>query len=797
MSPYSLRSTLLGSISEKVSAWLAALVALCAGALLTSLLAMAAGELYQQQLRQRFELLASERYSRIQERLQDQAQRLDSLRRFFVYADAITREEFDGYARPLLQRTQAFAWAPRVLGAEREVFERRAQRSLGGEFSIQEMSEQGVLQVAPPQAVYYPVLYTQSQDNQVQPLGLDLLSQPARRDALARATTPGSLAVTAPLDLVGVAPADTRGMVMASPVFAASSAEAQPLGYVIAVISMRQLMAGGLPGVDQDNLVVQILDRSAKDPQAVLFESAIAPADSTLQASFALQLADHDYALHVRPSHLFMQANQSSVVEAVVFFGGLLSLLLSALLFSLFNQRQRALALVEQRTAQLRVSEQSLRDTHGQLRSVLDAATQVAIIATNLRGVISTFNAGAERMLGYRSGEVLERLTLEDLVLPQELQARAQQMSLQHGREISPAQAMLADGASHTDGESAEWTLLRKDGSHLQANMLVTAVLDEQGLWVGHLAICIDVTERKRVHEALAARDRLLEKLSAEVPGGIYQFCRRADGSSCFNYASEGLRDIYEIDLAVLKRDASAVFERVHPDDLAHFRASIRYSAEHQTPWREEYRVQLPEAGLRWIRGEATPEPGPEGGTVWHGYLSDISDLKRVEEELRALSVTDALTGIHNRRYFQERLKAELDRAQRDQQDLAVIMLDIDHFKRINDQYGHAVGDHVLQSLCQRISHRLRRTDVFCRLGGEEFMVLCPGSNAAQARSLAQELWQGLRSTPVDGVGRVTASFGVAGWRPGEGADALLLRADSGVYAAKQAGRDRVEAELR
>ncbi|MNP82264.1 diguanylate cyclase [compost metagenome] len=75
-------------------------------------------------------------------------------------------------------------------------------------------------------------------------------------------------------------------------------------------------------------------------------------------------------------------------------------------------------------------------------------------------------------------------------------------------------------------------------------------------------------------------------------------------------------------------------------------------------------------------------------------------------------------------------------------------------------------------------------------------MVLCPGSNAEQAQSLAIELWQGLRSVPVDGVGIVTASFGIAGWRFGEGADALLLRADSGVYAAKQGGRDRVEAEL-
>ncbi|MNE01551.1 putative diguanylate cyclase AdrA [compost metagenome] len=427
---------------------------------------------------------------------------------------------------------------------------------------------------------------------------------------------------------------------------------------------------------------------------------------------------------------------------------------------------------------------------------MLDAATQVAIVATNLRGVISTFNAGAERMLGYSSAEAVGSLTLEALISPQELHQRARDLSQRYGREITPAQAMFAQTVQEGGKEAGEWTLQRKDGSHLLANMLVTAVLDEHGLWVGHLAICIDVTERKRVHEALAARDRLLDKLSAEVPGGIYQFRLRLDGSSCFTYASEGLRDIYEIELELLRQDATAVFERIHPDDLLRVRTSIRHSADHLTPWREEYRVLLPLAGQRWVRGEATPEPEEDGSTLWHGYLTDISDLKRVEEELRALSVTDSLTGIHNRRYFQERLKVELERAQRDNQDLAIIMLDIDHFKRINDQFGHAVGDHVLRSLCQRISQRLRRTDVFCRLGGEEFMVLCPGSNAEQAHSLALELWQGVRSVVVEGVGQVTASFGVAGWRPGEGADALLLRADSGVYAAKQAGRDRVEAEL-
>ena len=804
MSKYGVRAKVLGLCREAMAAWAVALVALVAGGLLSAGLALATQAFYKQQLRQRFELLASERYSRIAERFDDQEQRLDGLRRFFSFSNEITPREFDGYAQPLLRRTQAYSWAPRVEHAQRREFERQASARLGQAYEIREQDGQGNWQAAPPRDHYFPVLYTQAIQQQGQPYGLDLRSQPAREQALKRAVLPGSMAVSEPLDMINVAAGYSRGLLMVAPVFSDkapdkepdSEAPGAPVGYVMALLNLSQLISDGLPTTGEDNLVVRIVDSSGRDGREVLFDSQNPPASLALVSSQLLHLADHHYQIDIRPSQVFMQGNRSSAALAVGFLGGLLSLLVSALLYNLFSQRQRALRLVEQRTSELRVSEQSLRETHNQLRSVLDAATQVAIIATSLKGVVSTFNAGAERMLGYLAAEVVGQLRLENLVLPEELNQRAHALSLRYGRPIAGGQAMFADTLQEGGAEPSEWTLVRKDGSQLLANMLVTAVLDEQGLWVGYLAICIDVTERRRVHEALALRDRLLEKLSAEVPGGIYQYRLDADGHSCFPYASEGLFDIYEVDLQLLREDATAVFERIHPEDLERVRRSVRYSAEHLTPWREEYRVCLPRAGLRWIRGEATPEVGEEGCTLWHGYLTDISDLKGVEEDLRTLSVTDALTGIHNRRYFQERIKVELDRAQREDQDLAVIMLDIDHFKRINDQFGHAVGDHVLRSLCQRIGQRLRRTDVFCRLGGEEFMVLCPGSNAEQAQVLATELWQGVRSVPVEGVGKVTASFGVAGWRPGEGADALLLRADAGVYAAKQAGRDRVEGEL-
>ena len=796
MSLHAVRPKILGFISEDVSAWLVAALVLLAGAILTGLLAWATVNLYQQQLRQRFQLLLSERYSRIEERFEDQEQRLNSLRRFFANSDSVTRQDFDGFAKPLLHRTQAYVWAPRVTAAERPLFERKVREQGVADFSIREWDAEGQLQLAVERDVYVPVLFSQTQSVLGSPLGYDLLAQPLRRATLERARFQGSLAVSQPTHLVGVEPAYSHGVLLVAPVsIDSSSPTSEPHGYVMAVISIRQLVADGLPEASQDNLAIRILDLSTDNEHEVLYASDNRPADSELAATRLLRFGDHDYQVDIRPSTVFLQANHSSVISLVV-LGGLLSALLSALLYVLVSQRQRALAMVEQRTRELRLREQELCGAHGQLRSVLNAATQVAIIATDLRGVISTFNAGAEQMLGYRSVDVLEQVTLESLHLPKELQARATELSQRYGKPIPMCQAMLVEGGEEGGREAREWTLVRQDGTHLIVNMLAAPVLDELGLWVGHLAICIDITERKRVHEALAAQDRLLKKLSAHVPGGIYQFKMAADGKFSVIYASDGIREIYELEPDVLLLNAEAIFERIYPQDVSRVRASIRASAQKLSPWREEYRVQLPQRGLRWVRGEATPEELPGGGVLWHGYISDISDLKRVEEELRALSVTDSLTGIRNRRYFQERLKTEMARVERSVGELAVIMLDIDHFKRINDMHGHAVGDRVLQGVCERIGLRLRRSDVFCRLGGEEFMVLCPETDGQQAYILALELWQGLRASPIDGVGIVTASFGIASWRTGEGADALLLRADSGVYVAKQAGRDRVEAEL-
>lgn len=788
---------ILGFISEQASAWVVATSAFLVGAVLTTLMALSNFELHERQLRQRFDLLANERFSRIQERLDGQVYRLDSLRRFFAFSDRVTRTEFNGFAAPLLIGTQAYSWAPKVADAQRKQFEEQAVADGFPGFSVRELDADGELEPARVRPEYFPVLFTRSRSTVPLPLGFDIGSESVRRNALELAGKIGTMVVTPRMNLVGLEPTDANGVLLIAPVM---SAQADPrsesksvMGYVMAVISLSKLMTEGLPS--QDNLTLTMRDLTSPAEPQLLYQSETAAASDELRVSTLLGMANRDYLLDIRPAAVFLNSNQSPA-GTVVLMGGLLSLLLSALLYNLVSQRQRALRLVDKRTAELRLRERQLRGAHGQLSNVLNAATEVAIIATDLNGVITTFNVGAQKMLGYREDEVLGHFKLKDLQLPAELEAHAGHLSEVYGYPVTAAQAIFVEASEEGSHESREWTFVRHDGSSLVVNLLVTAVRNEHEQWVGYLAVCIDITERKHVHEALAARDRLLKKISAHVPGGIYQYQMDADGESRFNYINDGMCELHGMTHEQMLSDFRSVFARVHPLDAQRVKDSMQASAQQMLPWQDEYRIEVPGHGVRWLRSQATPESQAGGVVVWHGFLSDITDMKRVEDELRALSVTDVLTGAYNRRYFQDRLNAELGRVHRHGGALSLIMLDIDHFKRVNDQHGHAVGDTVLQAICQRITSRLRRNDVFCRLGGEEFMVLCPGSNASDAQELAIQLWSALRSQPVEGVGLVTASFGVASWREGEGGDALLLRADSGVYVAKQAGRDRVEPEL-
>ncbi len=173
---------------------------------------------------------------------------------------------------------------------------------------------------------------------------------------------------------------------------------------------------------------------------------------------------------------------------------------------------------------------------------------------------------------------------------------------------------------------------------------------------------------------------------------------------------------------------------------------------------------------------------------------------------LRRSGFTDVLTGWHNRRYLHARMKEELARACRDASKLVCMMLDIDHFKRVNDTWGHAAGDSVLRELAQRIDAEVRASDVAARFGGEEFVILLPNTSSVDGQRLAERIRSAVAAAPFElpegAQVEVTVSIGIAEFAPGVGdadlkslGDALLARADVALYGAKAAGRDRIAVE--
>lgn len=170
-------------------------------------------------------------------------------------------------------------------------------------------------------------------------------------------------------------------------------------------------------------------------------------------------------------------------------------------------------------------------------------------------------------------------------------------------------------------------------------------------------------------------------------------------------------------------------------------------------------------------------------------------DLRRAQEALATMAMTDPLTGLYNRRTAMDLLRKELARCQRTEKPLSLVIIDLDHFKKVNDTYGHSVGDEVLISLAKMLQETVREYDIGCRYGGEEFLLIMPGANLENAVKTAERLLTRVMTSPVQTAkGDLSLSFsaGAAQYQTGEEADVLIDRADALLYEAKAQGRKRV-----
>ncbi|OJX68539.1 diguanylate cyclase [Magnetospirillum sp. 64-120] len=333
--------------------------------------------------------------------------------------------------------------------------------------------------------------------------------------------------------------------------------------------------------------------------------------------------------------------------------------------------------------------------------------------------------------------------------------------------------------------------------TELTAQKLFTAL-------VGALRSWIDITTIEKLNATLEARvvERTRELAEAQafsarlvelLPNPVWV----KDLAGHYRLYNKSFREFFGIDETTwLGHSAEEVLgPHLPPEELDSDCRVLDGSSR-----REEFETQIPDCHGQSRTLLVTKAALPADGVVPNGIIGlavDISDRKGLERELRRLATTDPLTGAPNRRHFSTLAHQEMERSLRYDLPLAAIMLDVDHFKTVNDTWGHSIGDEVLRAVTESMAAQLREVDVLGRMGGEEFAVLLPQTGLDGARQLAERLRQAVASIRlplVDGVLKTSISLGVACRAPGDTHfDHVLGRADRAMYRAKEGGRDRIE----
>ncbi len=344
----------------------------------------------------------------------------------------------------------------------------------------------------------------------------------------------------------------------------------------------------------------------------------------------------------------------------------------------------------------------------------------------------------------------------------------------------------------------------KKDGGFYCVSTSVLPEVDDDNKIIGYSSVRHDITLKMKAYEELDKQAGILSKLTENVPGIIYQYKLFPDGQGSIPYASNGIKDIWEVEAKDVIEDATQAFDIIHPDDLNMVASSIQHSGETLNNWNIQYRVNLPKKGIRWLEGFSKPERLEDGTTLWNGYIRDITDRKNSENELIEQKNNldhqahhDFLTGLPNRILFNDRLTQSIEKAKRNNTKVALLFIDLDHFKQINDSLGHDVGDDILKLVTSRLKSSIRDQDTLARLGGDEFTVVIEDLNETQDASLISNKILEILSKPMnvnDNTLYVSSSIGISIYpNDGQSTQNLLKFADSAMYKAKDEGRNNYQ----
>ncbi len=364
---------------------------------------------------------------------------------------------------------------------------------------------------------------------------------------------------------------------------------------------------------------------------------------------------------------------------------------------------------------------------------------------------------------------------------------------------ILPEDRQAFDAATGAGGSTdVEYRWRRPDGQIRWMRSRVSRALAREGVR-SVMGVVQDVTEEHRAAEQLREQLLFIRRIASRIPGFIYEYRSRPGQPVSVQYISDAVREFMGVEPHEVTADHGVLIRRVLPEDLPHLQRSAISSVRRLVPWQCEYRVRMPDGSVRWHMTNAIPHREADGAVVSHGFTMDITDRKRAEHEIERLAFFDALTGLPNRRLLLDRLQRAVAACQRARSLGALLFIDLDNFKDLNDTLGHDMGDQLLAQVAARLVGSVREVDTVARFGGDEFVVMLEAlapelaGAASQAEVVAEKLLASLNQPfELDGAQHYsTPSIGITLFGDERlSVDELLKRADLAMYQAKAAGRN-------
>jgi diguanylate cyclase (GGDEF)-like protein/PAS domain S-box-containing protein len=419
-------------------------------------------------------------------------------------------------------------------------------------------------------------------------------------------------------------------------------------------------------------------------------------------------------------------------------------------------------------------SPQALKTNETYLRAIFNA-TPDALLISDAQGTITMVNQKTESLFGYRAEELIGESI--EFLLPERLRS---------GHPALRAQ-FLEKPFTTTRAMGREVLGRKKDNTEFDVDISISPIQTLQGLF--YAASLRDITFQKQAQAALQASEERFRKMANNL--SIIIWITDKSGDSTF--VNQYWRDLTGIDSVQLAYGEWV--KTIHPEDRGVTFNGYYQDIECKDPITTEYRVFGVDGSWHWVLDKAIPTYDDGGNfTGYMGSGIDITERKQAEEKIKKLAFYDPLTELPNRSLLVERLKYGVEIARREGRQLALLMFDLDHFKAVNDSFGHLAGDNLLQQVAERLKPRLRAVDTIARWGGDEFVILLENiTHSDDAGRVAEEILAVL-SHPFqlqnnDDV-RIGASIGISLYpQHADNPDLLLDQADAALYLAKEQGR--------